>query len=81
MTAQLNYYFFFKNKFLSRGGGDGDALEKQGHGVPSCSQAWEENKGGRGRRRNASLKDADPGMGGLDSFLFKRTSVNLNRGF
>lgn len=50
-----------------------DVLEKQQHGVPSCNQAWEENKGERGRR-NAALKDAGPEMGGLDSFFFKKIS-------
>lgn len=68
ITAQLNGFLFFTNKFLNRQ--DGDALEKQEHGVPSYSHIWEENKGRRGRK-NASLKDADPEMGGLDSFLFK----------
>lgn len=34
MIAQLND-FFFQNKFFNRL--NGDVLEKEGHGVPSCS--------------------------------------------
>lgn len=48
----------------------GDVLEKQGHSVPSCGQAWQENEGGRGRR-NPSLRDASLEMGALDSFKKK----------
>lgn len=68
ITVQRNDFLFFTNKFLNRQ--DGYALEKQEHGVASCSHIWEEYKGQRGRK-NASLKDADPEMGGLDSSLFK----------
>lgn len=65
ITAQINCFIFFNRL-------DVDALEKQGHGIPSCNQAWEENKGEKGRRRrNAALKDAGLEMGGLDSFFFK----------